>query len=189
MSTEKINSYAEPPPPYTSTPQPGSYPTSLEYGQNVAAYRNIFQAPVGPPPPGGVPVFPMAPGYYPPSSQTVVVNATTGTQGYYPPSSQTVVVNAPTGTQAGVPAVTVLSVQQCGPYPMQVTCPHCSAHVMSETTALPGLLTWLLAGGLVLLGCWLGCCLIPCCAPECQDIEHRCPNCKQHLGTFRRINI
>ncbi|PRD30380.1 UNVERIFIED_CONTAM: hypothetical protein NCL1_26567 [Trichonephila clavipes] len=44
------------------------------------AYRNIFQAPVGPPPPGGVPVFPMAPGYYPPSSQTVVVNTTTGAQ-------------------------------------------------------------------------------------------------------------
>ncbi|CAL1269756.1 unnamed protein product [Larinioides sclopetarius] len=171
MSTEKISSsYAEPPPPYSSSPQPGSYPTPGQYGQNVAAYRNMFQAPVGPPPPGGVPVFPMAPGYYPPSSQTVVVNA-------------------PTGAQAGVQAVTVLSVQQCGPYPMQVTCPHCSAHVMSETTAIPGLLTWLLAGGLVLLGCWAGCCLIPCCAPECQDIEHRCPNCKQHLGTFRRINI
>ncbi|GFS71283.1 uncharacterized protein TNCV_5050321 [Trichonephila clavipes] len=46
----------------------------------IAAYRNIFQAPVGPPPPGGVPVFPMAPGYYPPSSQTVVVNTTTGAQ-------------------------------------------------------------------------------------------------------------
>lgn len=35
--------------------------------------------------------------------------------------------------------------------------------------------------------CWLGCCLIPCCIPECQDIEHRCPNCKAHLGTFRRL--
>ncbi|GFS71287.1 hypothetical protein TNCV_5050361 [Trichonephila clavipes] len=36
MSTAKINSsYAEPPPPYTSTPQSGSYPTPVEYGQNV----------------------------------------------------------------------------------------------------------------------------------------------------------
>lgn len=28
----------------------------------IAAGRNIFQGPVHPPPPGGVPVFPMAPG-------------------------------------------------------------------------------------------------------------------------------
>ncbi|XP_054722074.1 lipopolysaccharide-induced tumor necrosis factor-alpha factor homolog [Uloborus diversus] len=171
MSTEKINApYAEPPPPYTSAPQPITYPTPGQYAANVAATRSMFQGPVHPPPPGGVPVFPMAPGYNNPSSQTFVVNA-------------------PTGTPAGVQAVTVLSVAQCGPYPMQVTCPHCSAHVMSETTALPGLLTWLLSCGMIFVGCWVGCCLIPCCIPECQDIEHRCPSCKQHLGTFRRINI
>lgn len=158
MSNEKeATPYPEPPPPYSSAPSVG-----------VAAGRNIFQGPMHPPPPGGVPVFPMAPGYNQPTAQTVVVSAPTGT-----PSVQ---------------AVTVVNVSQCGPYPMQVACPHCGAHVMSETTAIPGLLTWLLAGGLLMLGCWAGCCLIPCCIPECQDIEHRCPNCKQHLGTFRRFN-
>ncbi|KFM69117.1 hypothetical protein X975_22933, partial [Stegodyphus mimosarum] len=78
--TEKLNSsYAEPPPPYTTAPQPAAYPGAMQYGANVAAGRNIFQGPVHPPPPGGVPVFPMAPGYYPPTSQTVVVNAPPGT--------------------------------------------------------------------------------------------------------------
>lgn len=89
----------------------------------------------------------------------------------------------------GVPptVVTVVKVGQWGPYPVQVVCPQCSARIMTETTASPGLLTWLLSGALVFVGCWLGCCLIPCCIPECQDIEHRCPNCKVHLGTYRRI--
>lgn len=36
MSTEKINpTFSEPPPPYTSTPQTGPYPTPGQYGQNV----------------------------------------------------------------------------------------------------------------------------------------------------------
>jgi lipopolysaccharide-induced tumor necrosis factor-alpha factor len=86
-----------------------------------------------------------------------------------------------------VTAAVIVNVQGFGPYPMQVTCTHCSAQVMTETVASPGLLTWLLSGTLFLVGCWLGCCLIPCCIPECQDIEHRCPNCKTHLGTYRRL--
>ncbi|XP_054152975.1 LITAF domain-containing protein-like isoform X2 [Oppia nitens] len=107
-------------------------------------------------------------------------------------------VPPPPGFMAGQPAATVypaqpvaaaviVNVQGFGPYPMQVTCSQCSAQVMTETVASPGLLTWLLSGTLFLVGCWLGCCLIPCCIPECQDIEHRCPNCKTHLGTYRRL--
>ncbi|KAH9390557.1 hypothetical protein TYRP_010653 [Tyrophagus putrescentiae] len=82
---------------------------------------------------------------------------------------------------------TVIVRQGFGPYPMQVTCSNCNAAVMTETSASPGLLTWLLSGTLLLVGCWLGCCLIPCCIPECQDIDHRCPNCKIHIGTYRRL--
>jgi len=90
-------------------------------------------------------------------------------------------------TTQPVATAVIVNVQGFGPYPMQTTCPSCGAHVMTETLASPGLLTWLLSGTLVLIGCWLGCCLIPCCIPECQDIEHRCPNCKTHVGTYRRL--
>ncbi|XP_076362208.1 LITAF domain-containing protein-like isoform X4 [Tachypleus tridentatus] len=106
--------------------------------------------------------------------------------GGYPPKSSTVVVGAP-HTGPGLTSVTVVNVSQWGPYPMQMTCPRCAAQVMTETTASPGLLTWILSGSLIFLGCWFGCCLIPCCIPECQDIEHRCPNCKHHLGSYRRL--
>ncbi|CAN8003093.1 unnamed protein product [Ixodes pacificus] len=83
--------------------------------------------------------------------------------------------------------VTVVNVTQAGPYPVQLTCPNCRAHVLTSTTYRPGLLTWLLSGALVLLGCWMGCCLIPCCVPECHDVDHYCPSCKHHLCTYRRL--
>lgn len=90
----------------------------------------------------------------------------------------------PQGT--AVPTV-VVNVAEWGPYPVQLTCPHCRAHVLTATSTRPGLLTWLLSGACVLFGCWLGCCLIPCCIPECQDVDHYCPSCKRHLCTYRRL--
>ncbi|OQR70826.1 lipopolysaccharide-induced transcription factor regulating tumor necrosis factor alpha-like [Tropilaelaps mercedesae] len=57
----------------------------------------------------------------------------------------------------------------------------------AATSARPGLLTWLFSGALIALGCVWGCCLIPCCVPECQDIDHHCPACRAHLGTFKRL--
>ncbi|GFV58398.1 LITAF domain-containing protein [Trichonephila clavipes] len=71
-------------------------------------------------------------------------------EGYQAPP--TVLLGAPT-TAGGPPTVvTVVKVGQWGPYPMQVACPQCSARVMTETSASPGLLTWLLSGALVFVG-------------------------------------
>lgn len=81
---------------------------------------------------------------------------------------------------------TVQSIQ-FGPYPMRFTCPHCNAHVMTETHSTPGLLTYILSGALCILAGYLLCCLLPCCVRECKDIEHRCPNCQHRLGLFKRI--
>lgn len=76
---------------------------------------------------------------------------------------------------------------QFGPYPMRFTCPHCNAHVMTETHSTPGLLTYILSGALCIVAWYFLCCLLPCCVRECKDIEHRCPNCQHKLGLFKRI--
>lgn len=47
---------------------------------------------------------------------------------------------------------TVIVTQGFGPYPIQVTCTNCSANVLTETSASPGLLTWILSGTLLLVG-------------------------------------
>ncbi|GAU95093.1 hypothetical protein RvY_06770 [Ramazzottius varieornatus] len=83
---------------------------------------------------------------------------------------------------------TTLLTPQTSPDPCHVTCPSCHQHVTSLTEFEKGSLAWLIAGGLCLVGCWLGCCLIPFCVKSAQDVIHKCPNCNAFLGRYRRLN-
>uniref|UniRef100_A0A915JLF6 LITAF domain-containing protein n=1 Tax=Romanomermis culicivorax TaxID=13658 RepID=A0A915JLF6_ROMCU len=82
--------------------------------------------------------------------------------------------------------VVITQMLRLGPHPSSIQCPHCSAHIVTGVNFVPGTLAWVLCIVLLLLGLWCGCCLIPFCMPECQDVEHRCPNCRQFLGVYRR---
>lgn len=91
--------------------------------------------------------------------------------------------SVPPGTHAVVVNVT----SSLGSHSQRFVCPSCHQDMVTKTTPTAGLLTWILSGACLVFGCWLGCCLIPCCIRECQDIEHRCSNCKAYIGTYRRI--
>ena len=58
-------------------------------------------------------------------------------------------------------------------FPMQCVCPHCRQQIITRTTKENGLLTWLCIGGLCLIGCWFGCCLIPLCVDACKVTYYR----------------
>ncbi|XP_076311952.1 lipopolysaccharide-induced tumor necrosis factor-alpha factor homolog isoform X2 [Tachypleus tridentatus] len=51
--------------------------------------------------------------------------------------------------------VTVINIAQWDPYPMQMTCPYCSAQIMTQTVVSSGLSTWILSSTLILLGLFL----------------------------------
>ncbi|EDO37753.1 predicted protein [Nematostella vectensis] len=68
-----------------------------------------------------------------------------------------------------------------------MVCSFCQTHIVTATTYRYGALTWLLSGGICLLGGWLGCCLIPFCLDGCKDVIHTCPNCQAQLGVYRRL--
>jgi lipopolysaccharide-induced tumor necrosis factor-alpha factor len=105
----------------------------------------------------------------------------------------------------GAPMQTTVIITQSttmGPRPAALTCPKCQAQIITETTHNPGLMAWLIAGVLCFFGyvsldecepiCCVcsfgcGCCLIPFCIDDCQDVEHRCPNCKSFLGQYKRL--
>lgn len=72
-------------------------------------------------------------------------------------------------------------------YPVSMTCPHCQASIVTATDYTPGTLTWLSCGATALVGCWLGCCLIPFCIDALKDVIHSCPNCKTQVGVYRRM--
>jgi lipopolysaccharide-induced tumor necrosis factor-alpha factor len=71
--------------------------------------------------------------------------------------------------------------------PIQCTCANCRSIVITRVEQTNGLLTWLLCLLLLLFGCWLGCCLIPFCITDLQNIQHYCPNCNAFIGEYRPL--
>ncbi|KAJ6655908.1 hypothetical protein lerEdw1_004492 [Lerista edwardsae] len=71
--------------------------------------------------------------------------------------------------------------------PVQLCCPSCNKMIVTRVAHTPGALTWLSCGGLFLVGCGLGCCLIPFCVNALQDADHYCPECNALLGTYKRL--
>lgn len=99
-------------------------------------------------------------------------------QGTYPAQQSTVITNQP-----------IIVIQNgFGPYSKVLTCPNCRASVSTSLDYEPGVLTWISSGLICLFGCWFGCCLIPFCLSDCQDVKHKCPNCGHFVGMYRRIN-
>ncbi|CAF0959636.1 unnamed protein product [Adineta ricciae] len=72
-----------------------------------------------------------------------------------------------------------------GDHPIQCVCPYCHQTIATRLERRTGLVPWLVCGGILLFGGWLGCCLIPFCMDGLKDTEHYCPNCAVLLGTRR----
>jgi lipopolysaccharide-induced tumor necrosis factor-alpha factor len=83
--------------------------------------------------------------------------------------------------------VQVIPVAAFAKSPVQCSCPNCRSMIITRVEQTSGLLTWLLCFFLVLFGCWLGCCLIPFCISDLQNIQHYCPNCNAFIGEYRPL--
>jgi lipopolysaccharide-induced tumor necrosis factor-alpha factor len=75
-----------------------------------------------------------------------------------------------------------------GDVPVRCVCPNCQREIVTVTSRQNGLFTWLLVGGLCLIGCVLGCCLIPLCIDSAKDTVHTCPNCHAVVGIKKIIH-
>ncbi|KFQ22306.1 PREDICTED: lipopolysaccharide-induced tumor necrosis factor-alpha factor [Merops nubicus] len=71
--------------------------------------------------------------------------------------------------------------------PVQMCCPSCNQMIVTRLSYDSGALTWLSCGGLFLLGCVAGCCLIPFCIDALKDVDHTCPKCNALIGSYKRL--
>ncbi|KAA0185448.1 Lipopolysaccharide-induced tumor necrosis factor-alpha factor [Fasciolopsis buskii] len=63
----------------------------------------------------------------------------------------------------------------------------CQRQVVTKVSYQNGALAWLLCALIFIFGGVFGCCLIPFCCHSCQDVQHKCPQCKAGLGTYKRL--
>ncbi|XP_075035931.1 LITAF domain-containing protein-like [Mixophyes fleayi] len=105
----------------------------------------------------------------------------------YPPPPPYGVAPQPQPTVIVAPTTTVVMGVSFTDTPTSCMCPVCRQNVVTRVQYNSGLLAWLIFGILCLLGCWLGCCLIPFCLDSCKDVDHFCPNCNHHLSKYKRL--
>ncbi|MEE6512428.1 hypothetical protein FKM82_019415 [Ascaphus truei] len=98
------------------------------------------------------------------------------------PTTQATVI----GMQAA-PVNTILVTSSFLGTPVSTVCIYCRQYVITRVSYTTGALPWLICAGLAVLGCWLGCCLIPFCIDDIKDVNHFCPNCNQLIAKHKKL--
>ena len=97
---------------------------------------------------------------------------------------------APVHINTYIPMASTMQPVPIVPYgriPAECVCPRCRLNIVTRIEYKPGSLTWILCVLLVLVGCWLGCCLIPFCIDDVGNVEHYCPHCAALVGEYRSM--
>ena len=93
------------------------------------------------------------------------------------------------GSQPAVVVVNAAPLAQPIPFsrgPQPAHCMHCNAPVTTVISHEIGMFPVAIGALICAAGCWLGCCLIPCCIEDLKDVVHYCPRCKAKLGANRK---
>ena len=85
------------------------------------------------------------------------------------------------------PQVVIQTANFQSPHPKAVICPYCHDKVITKTKPEVGTSTWITAGGLICIGCRVGCCVILFYSDDFKDIHHKCPKCERPIDVYKRM--
>ncbi|XP_036072851.1 uncharacterized protein LOC112154055 isoform X1 [Oryzias melastigma] len=78
-------------------------------------------------------------------------------------------------------------VESLGSKPGTTKCPSCQAVVVTRTQLKVGAPSFMVCFVCSILGCVIGCCLIPFFAKRFKNVHHSCPRCETHIYTFMPV--
>ncbi|KAF8566691.1 hypothetical protein P879_01328 [Paragonimus westermani] len=96
-------------------------------------------------------------------------------------------MNFPPNAVISQPIAANFTTPSLAPHAFDTYCGRCETNIFTSIEYKNGPLTWILCVVIAIFGGILGCCLIPFCCRDCQDVEHTCPRCRQFLGIYKRI--
>eukprot|EP00088_Acartia_fossae_P033439 TRINITY_DN34225_c0_g1_i1.p1 TRINITY_DN34225_c0_g1~~TRINITY_DN34225_c0_g1_i1.p1 ORF type:complete len:152 (-),score=17.00 TRINITY_DN34225_c0_g1_i1:28-483(-) len=85
------------------------------------------------------------------------------------------------------PPVTVVNKIHVGKDPISMLCPNCRCQILTRVEDDVGVVGWITAGFLCLMGFWLGCACIPLCMDSFKDFTHFCPSCNVVIGRYKSM--
>ncbi|XP_048846811.1 lipopolysaccharide-induced tumor necrosis factor-alpha factor homolog isoform X2 [Brienomyrus brachyistius] len=81
----------------------------------------------------------------------------------------------------------ILDVDNLPPAPSNTMCPSCHQYIITETVTRVGSTAWLVCIMSAMVGCVLGCCLLPFCTNCFKDIVHKCPKCRSQIHVCKKL--
>ncbi|KAI7803693.1 lipopolysaccharide-induced tumor necrosis factor-alpha factor homolog [Triplophysa rosa] len=81
----------------------------------------------------------------------------------------------------------ILDVQELPRHPSQTQCPFCHEFITTEVIKTTSSTSCLMCFIFIMFGCVAGCCLIPFCLDTCKDVVHKCPRCRSHIHTCKKL--
>ncbi|KAF6733719.1 Cell death-inducing p53-target protein 1 [Oryzias melastigma] len=91
------------------------------------------------------------------------------------------------GTAAQTQEHRIIPVESLGSKPGTTKCPSCQAVVVTRTQLKVGAPSFMVCFVCSILGCVIGCCLIPFFAKRFKNVHHSCPRCETHIYTFMPV--
>ncbi|XP_016389616.1 cell death-inducing p53-target protein 1-like isoform X1 [Sinocyclocheilus rhinocerous] len=81
----------------------------------------------------------------------------------------------------------ILDVEQLPRHSARTQCPFCRQYITTDVTTKAGSAAYIVCLISILFCCLAGCCVIPFCMDRCKDVVHKCPKCRSHIKTCKKL--